>query len=63
MARLSKSDGDSSVRKTDFLGQYLQEYSQSEQVDVGQVLGWLLLNVRLVSRSLILCAIRCNTTE
>ena len=45
MARLSKGAGDSSTEQNDFLKNYLDEYAQSEQVDVGQVLGWLLLNV------------------
>lgn len=45
MARLSKNAGDSSTGQKDFLKSYLDEHAQSEQVDVGQVLGWLLLNV------------------
>lgn len=45
MACLSENDGDSSTGQKCFLNNYLKEYAQSEQVDVGQVLGWLLLNV------------------
>lgn len=47
VARMSESDGVSSITQNDFLNQYLKEKAQSEQVDVGQVLGWLLLNVRV----------------
>lgn len=46
MARMSRSDGHSSTGPPDFLDHYLKEHGQGEQVDVGQVLGNLLLNVR-----------------
>jgi hypothetical protein len=49
IARMSKTDGHSSTRQNDFLDHYLEEKSKDENIDVGQVLGWLLLNVRFRS--------------
>lgn len=49
VARMSKTDGHLSTSQNDFLDHYLEEKAKDESIDVGQVLGWLLLNVCLMS--------------
>jgi hypothetical protein len=43
MERMSRVDGQG---QRDFLDHYLKEKAQDETIDMGQVLGWLLANVR-----------------
>jgi hypothetical protein len=47
MARVAKTDGHSIMKQPDFLDHYLQEKEKNEHVDLSQVLGWLILNVRV----------------
>lgn len=47
MARLKENQANPDRKPNDFLNHYLDEQAQNEQVDVGMVLGWLLVNVRI----------------